>query len=384
MSMKRIFLFCITCVLTIFCFVPMVFTSVSADTNVSDWQVIKGETPQTYLENDKKVGLRFYGENSSEIFSYVFNKQISRNNIMLDFTLDTQNTSFENEVSLSFIFLDNSDTQVCSFHIGVKEESYSVRFVVDDKEYNFNEMLFKEKGHIQLRIARDNVTNYDSGEIVNAWNLVVGIQQKATSIKNDKYCQRINEFDDNSFSEIAKKLDEISDEIACTMAMKASSEQNNALGVLLTQVYTECFYDYDTLPVSNVVLGNVKYTEVVFSFIPPEIEYDYQGFLIERYRNGILEETFIYTSKYTNKLTDRDLKQDAEYVYSITALQTVSSTNRVACSRIAFKYEDFHVETLKGNPMTFIICICLLIIVCVAIIMVYVYYYDIKRKILKK
>lgn len=384
MRIKRIFLFCITCVLTILCFAPITFSCVFAESDVSYWTVIKGNAPQTYYENEKKEGLYFYGEKSNEIFSYKFDKQISRNNIMLDFTLDTTNTSFTDKVTLSFVFLDNSDIEVCAFNIGVKENSYSVQFVVGDKEYNFAEMLFKEKGHIQLRIARDNVTNYDTGEIVNAWNLVVGIQQKATSIKNDSYCQRINEFDDKTFIEMAKELDKISNEIACKMIMRADSENDNALGVVLTQVSTECFYDYDTLPVSSVTLENVKYTEVTFSFAQPENEYDYQGFLIERYRNGVLEKTFIYTSKYTNKLTDSDLIQNAEYVYSITALQSISSTNRVACSRIAFKYEDFHVSTPKGNPVPFIIGCCSLIIICIAAIFVYIYYYDIKRKFLKK
>ena len=333
-------------------------------------------------EEGSEEGILLSGSGTGNVFLYEYLPEVSISNIMLDFTVDP---SAVEGSSLTFSFA--GDTEVCSFTVAFTADGYDAAFHAPGGTYESAGMKYAdgESGHVQLRLAKDDITDYSTGNITNDWNVVFGIQNSAVTVRNDEYSVRMNRYDGAEFLPLAESLDEYSGPEGVRMRVELSSEEPVSAAVTMIQVSTDCFYDYYVVPISYISLTNLSYTDIAFSFSRPEGDtYECAGFIVERYKNGAPDYVYTYTSSSANSLTDTRLDQNTEYTYSITALRSVSVSNRVACNRIVYKYDDFVVVTQKGNPLVLVFGILAFLGVTAGGVLLYVYWYDIKDKLKRK
>ena len=351
------------------------------DINLTDWTIETGENPAEAVgEGGAKIGVYLIGSGNGELFSYAYEKEFSPYGVMLDFLVDTENINYAASPCVEFLFgQQNKEFFAMSFTFF--EDGYNAVLTVGDEQFVSEEMKYKEDGHIQFRIAKEEVKDYESGNSYVTWNYILGIQKKSTSSKNDKYNLRKNLYDDGEFKRISDALDLAVTGETARMKVVGSSKADCSLGLTVKQVSYFCFYDYSVLSNSYISTEKLDYTNVDFRFSKPENLEEFGGFVIERYKNGTFDKSFTITSSFAESFSDSKLKQDTDYKYVITALKNVSATNRIACTTIAFKYEGFTVHTTKGYLWKLIVGISAIVVACIAFVVCYVYFYDIKKLI---
>ncbi|MBQ7164654.1 MAG: hypothetical protein IJU84_02095 [Clostridia bacterium] len=351
------------------------------DINISDWSCSSGNAPRVAVSGGANDGIYLSGEGSGEVFSCGYGREVPSRSVMADFSAETYSGGYSGKTEVIFSF-GKDGAEYFRFVFTLREGGYDAAFIVGDESYSLSGMKYKEEGHIQFRIAREEVRDYDSGEIYETWNMILGIQKSAAP-KNDKYNTRVNRYESEDFAAISDALDEAVTENGVYLTVFARSDSEAGIGVTVRQISYFCFYDYAFLDASRISVNKLDYTNIGFSFTLPENGFEVGGFVIERYKGEVLDKTFVITNAYADSISDTQLKQNTEYRYVITALKNVSSTNRTACSTISFKYEELKLRTQKGYLWKLFAGVAVFVASCAAFVLLYVFFNDIK-KILKR
>jgi len=270
--------------------------------------------------------------------------------------------------SISFDFFGGGE-EAYSVAVAIGSLSYSVVLNIGGSEYTLSEVPYGAAGEISVRLAFDMVTDFSTYTQSETWNFVAG-SSKTTS-------KRINRFFDADFETAEEKLNAaVQDELYVQIRASGLGES----GLLLSQLFNRAFYDYPVFQAPEVIENSVGYTKLGIVWeLPDATQHTRGGFEVRRASVSDNYETFTFDNAYAFTLSDKELKQNTEYTYSVTAYREVDNvTNRVACYKVSFRYEDITVKTMKGDPRTFIVLSICFAVVLTGIVALYVYFYRIK------
>lgn len=339
------------------------------DIELSDWAFKDERLPQIIYdgENARSVTFSLPSNGKAE-----YKREISSGNFMADFDLSSGD-DFDGETVR--IIVGGGEDVFYSFDIILSSQSYNVILSAGAHNYELRNVAYGEDGRVQLRLAFEEVIDFETYSKHRTWNFVAG-SNKMTN-------KNANRFVSSDFEEISDAL--MSPQSATVSVVNASESE---IEFTFRQISFFCFYDYEIFEAPGVLneAEDIYYNRISITWTLPDISsHPRGGFKVERVRDGAVEEILMFDNAYVSSITDRKLKQNTSYTYRVTAFEEVDAvTSKVACERVTFKYKDVTVTTLKGNPTTFIIVSIISIILIAGIILIYIKFYDIKSLINKK
>lgn len=297
-----------------------------------------GDATQTVYDGDKKIGERISSQASYS----------------LPVPLDGFYSNFvvQNKQGATVVTLSQGGTAVVTFRFDYGQAAVggSVTFAAGDA-VPLEEIAYLGGNEVQYRIGREKRVSLEDGSISYIWTL------------------RVNSFSRRfAVGDAREKL--LSEKAAEPVTYAVQTD----MPVVTQAVAEHCLYDYPVIQNAvATVPSTLSYERFSFSWQSPE-GYNQNGFVIERYTGGVLENTTTFASATIATLSETRMKQGTTYTYRIYAYDD-TNVGYAPCPKVMFRFADYDITTRKGSLPAAIGILVAVAVGIAAVILLYTFRY---------